>query len=119
MQKEIFNIYIKEKVMKEFIAKYQKAIVGTGAVSVLLICYLQQKELAKLRSENKIEVLGSGDIAKAQTIDSLQNKIDSLQAEMWPLKVELGRHEVAYEIFMERNPKGAKQYGDIIANETE
>ena len=25
--------------MKEFIQKYQKAIVGTGAISVLLICY--------------------------------------------------------------------------------
>ena len=37
--------------MKEFIQKYQKAIVGTGAVSVLLICYFQQKELSKLRSE--------------------------------------------------------------------
>ena len=37
--------------MKEFIEKYQKAIVGTGAVSVLLICYFQQKELSKLRSE--------------------------------------------------------------------
>jgi hypothetical protein len=36
--------------MKEFIANYQKAIVGTGAVSVLLICYFQQKELTKLRS---------------------------------------------------------------------
>jgi len=105
--------------MKEFIAKYQKAIVGTGAVSVLLICFLQQKELAKLRSEKKIEILGNGDIAKAQTIDSLQNKIDSLQAELWPLKVELNRHEIAYEIFMERNPKGAKQYSDIISHETE
>ncbi len=48
--------------MKEFIAKYQKAIVGTGAVSVLLICYLQQKELAKLRSEKKIEIVIAGDI---------------------------------------------------------
>jgi hypothetical protein len=105
--------------MKEFIAKYQKAIVGTGAVSVLLICYLQQKELSKLRSEQKIEVLGSGDISKAQTIDSLQHKIDSLEAEMWPLKVELNRHEIAYEIFLERNPKAAQQYGTIISDETE
>jgi len=64
--------------MKNWIAKYQKAIVGTGAVSVLLICFFQQKELAKLRSENKIEVLGGGDIAKAETIDSLQNLVDSL-----------------------------------------
>ena len=105
--------------MKEFIAKYQKAIVGTGAVAVLLICYAQQRELAKLRSEQKIEVLGGGDIAKAQTIDSLQNKIDSLETEMWPLKVELNRYEIAYEIFMERNPKAAQQYGTIISNETE
>jgi len=105
--------------MKEFIAKYQKAIVGTGAVAVLLICYAQQKELAKLRSEKKIEILGNGDIAKAQTIDSLQNKIDSLETEMWPLKVELNRYEIAYEIFMERNPKAAQQYGTIISNETE
>jgi hypothetical protein len=105
--------------MKEFIAKYQKAIVGTGAVAVLLICYAQQKELAKLRSEKKIEVLGGGDIAKAQTIDSLQHKIDSLEAEMWPLKVELNRHEIAYEIFLERNPKAAQQYGTIISDETE
>lgn len=105
--------------MKEFIAKYQKAIVGTGAVAVLLICYFQQKELAKLRSEQKIEVLGGGDIAKAQTIDSLQNVIDSLHSENFPCQIELGRYQVAYEIFMERNPKAAKQYGTIISEETE
>jgi hypothetical protein len=105
--------------MKEFIAKYQKAIVGTGAVAVLLICYFQQKELAKLRSEQKIEVLGGGDIAKAQTIDSLQKVADSLHAEIFPCQVELGRYQVAYQIFMERNPKAAKQYGDIISEETE
>ena len=105
--------------MKEFIAKYQKAIVGTGAVAVLLICYFQQKELAKFRSEQKIEVLGGGDIAKAQTIDSLQKVADSLHAEIFPCQVELGRYQVAYQIFMERNPKAAKQYGDIISEETE
>ena len=43
--------------MKEFIAKYQKAIVGTGAVAVLVVCYFQQKELSKLRIEQiKIDV---------------------------------------------------------------
>jgi len=105
--------------MKEFIAKYQKAIVGTGAVAVLLICYAQQKELSKLRSEKKIEVLGGGDIAKAQTIDSLQKRCDSLYSELFPAQIELGRYQVAYEIFMERNPKAAKQYGTIISEETE
>lgn len=105
--------------MKEFIAKYQKAIVGTGAVAVLLICYFQQKELARLRAEPKIEVFTGGDIEKGKIIDSLQNRIDSLEAEIFPIQIELGRHEVAYQIFLERNPKAAKQYGDIISNETE
>ncbi len=105
--------------MKEFIAKYQKAIVGTGAVAVLLVCYFQQKELAKLRKEQKIEVLGGGDIAKAQTIDSLQKVADSLYNQNFPCQVELGRYQMAYQIFLERNPEAAKQYGDIISNETE
>jgi len=105
--------------MKEFIAKYQKAIVGTGAVAVLLICYFQQKELARLRSEPKIQVFTGGDIQKGMLIDSLQNVIDSLHGENFPCQVELGRYQMAYQILMERNPKAAKQYGDIISEETE
>lgn len=112
--------------MKEWIAKYQKAIVGTGAVAVLIICYFQQKELAKLRKEQKIEFVAGGDIQKAQTLDSLQKRCDtlekrydSLHAEMWPIQVELNRFQMAYEIFLERNPKAAKEYGTIISDETE
>ena len=105
--------------MKEFITKYQKAIVGTGAVAVLVVCYFQQKELTKLRAEQKIEVVVGGDIEKANTIDSLQNVVDSLHAENFPRQVELNRYQIAYELFMERNPKAAKQYGDIISEETE
>jgi hypothetical protein len=105
--------------MKEWIAKYQKAIVGTGAVSVLLICFLQQKELAKLRSEPKIEVYTGGDIQRGQLIDSLQNVIDSLHNENFPCQIELNRYQIAYELFMERNPKAAKEYGTIISEETE
>lgn len=105
--------------MKEFITKYQKVIVGTGAIAVLLICYFQQKELARLRSEPKIQVFTGGDIQKGMLIDSLQNVADSLYAENFPCQVELNRYRIAYEIFMERNPKAAKQYGDIISEETE
>ena len=89
--------------MKEFIAKYQKAIVGTGAVSVLLICFLQQKELSKLRAEVKVQ----------------QTRVDSVHNENFPCQIELGRYQVAYQIFMERNPKAAQQYGTIISEETE
>jgi hypothetical protein len=101
--------------MKEFIAKYQKAIVGTGAVAVLTICYFQQKELAKLRSEKRQTI----SIEAQQKIDSLQNIADSLNSELFPVQIELGRYEVAYRIFMERNPKAAEQYGTIISEETE
>jgi len=101
--------------MKEFIEKYKKAIVGTGAVTVLTICYFQQKELAKLRSEKNISI----SIETQQKIDSLQKVVDSLGAELFPIQIELGRYEAAYEIFMKRNPKGAKQYSTIISEETE
>jgi hypothetical protein len=101
--------------MKEFISKYQKAIVGTGAVSVLLICYLQQKELSKLRAEQKIEVLVGGDIVK----DSLINLTDSLHDELFNAKVEAGRYELSLEHLYEVNPKAGKIFQDFMEHETE
>ena len=99
--------------MKEFIAKYQKAIVGTGAVSVLLICFLQQKELAKLRSE-RVEVS-----TVPYVIDSLQNRCDSLYDELFIRHVENGRYEATFEHLKEVNPKLAKEMEDWMAHETE
>ena len=98
--------------MKEWIAKYQKAIVGTGAVAVLVVCYFQQKELTKLRAEQKIEVLVGGDIEKA-------NLIDSLHDELFNAKVEAGRYELSLEHLYEVNPKAAKEFDDFMAHETE
>jgi len=98
--------------MKEWIAKYQKAIVGTGAVSVLLICFLQQKELSKLRAEQKIEVLVGGDIQKAQTIDSLQS-------ELFVQQTIAMRYEMALEMLKEENPKAAEAYELILTTKTE
>jgi hypothetical protein len=98
--------------MKEFIAKYQKAIVGTGAVSVLLICYLQQKELAKLRSEPKIEVYTGGDIQKGKLIDSLQS-------ELFVQKTINGRYELSLEHLYEVNPKAGKEFQYFMEHETE
>ena len=98
--------------MKEWIAKYQKAIVGTGAVAVLIVCYFQQKELTKLRAEQKIEVLVGGDIEKA-------NLIDSLHDELFNAKVEAGRYELSLQHLYEVNPKAAKEFDDYMAHETE
>ncbi len=98
--------------MKEFISKYQKAIVGTGAVSVLLICYLQQKELAKLRSEPKIEVYTGGDIQKGKLIDSLQS-------ELFIQQTINGRYELTFEHLKEVNPKLGKEMEDWMSHNTE
>ena len=98
--------------MKEWIAKYQKAIVGTGAVAVLIVCYFQQKELSKLRAEQKIEVLVGGDIEKA-------NLIDSLHDELFQSKVQNGRYELSLEHLYEVNPSAAKEFDDFMQQETE
>jgi len=98
--------------MKEFIAKYQKAIIGTGAVAVLVVCYFQQKELSKLREEQKIEVIVGGDIQKANTIDSLSDEIFNLQTQN-------GRYELSLEHLYEVNPKAGKEFTNFMENETE
>ena len=98
--------------MKEFIQKYQKAIVGTGAVAVLVVCYFQQKELSKLRSEQKIEVVMGGDIQKANTIDSLQS-------ELLVQQTIVTRYEVALELLKEEDKKAADKFELILTTQTE
>jgi hypothetical protein len=99
--------------MKEFIQKYQKAIIGTGAVSVLLICYYQQKELSKLRSE-QIKVYNV-----PAAVDSLQSTIDSLNSEVFILHTQNGRYELSLEHLYEVNPTAAKQFTEFMEHETE
>ena len=89
--------------MKEWISKYQKAIVGTGAVSVLLICILQQKELTKLRTEVKV--------VKAEA--------DSLKSEDFIKGTIIGRYEITMEHLKEVNPKAAKQAEEWMSHNTE
>lgn len=105
--------------MKEFIAKYQKAIVGTGAVAVLVICFLQQRELSRLRTEPKIEVYTGGDIQRGKTIDSLMNVLDSVRAENLPLQVENARYYMALELLREEDKKAAELFQAILETQTE
>jgi hypothetical protein len=97
--------------MKEFIQKYQKAIVGTGAVSVLLICYFQQKELSKLRSEMIV--------VSTPKEDSLQKVIDSLDTELFMSKTMNGRYELALEHLHEVNQPAGLVFQRYMENETE
>jgi hypothetical protein len=99
--------------MKEFIAKYQKAIVGTGAISVLLICYMQQKELSRLRSE-QIKVYNV-----PVAVDSLQNIVDSLRSEYFIANSIVGRYELTLEHLYEVDPTAAKEFDDFMQHETE
>ena len=52
-------------------------------------------------------------------VDSLEVLRDSLKMELFPKEVEVGRYQVAFEIFKEINPKAASQFDDIISNKTE
>lgn len=74
---------------------------------LFIICVFQHKQINTLKIVNQ------------QKVDSLTHVADSLHWELFPVQVELGRYEVAYRIFMERNPKAAEQYGTIISEETE
>ena len=98
--------------MKEWIAKYQKAIVGTGAVAVLVVCYFQQKELSKLRAEQKIEVVVGGDIQKANTIDSLES-------ELFVQQTIVTRYETALELLKEEDKKAGDKFELILTTQTE
>lgn len=89
--------------MKEFIAKYQKAIVGTGAVSVLLICYFQQKELSKLRTEVQYE----------------KNLSDSLRQEDFNKGTVIGRYELTMDHLKETHPKIGNELEKWMDHETE
>ncbi|MEY4331934.1 MAG: hypothetical protein RLZZ196_672 [Bacteroidota bacterium] len=98
--------------MKEWIAKYQKTIVGTGAIAVLVVCYFQQKELAKLRTKPQIDVVVGGDIQKAELIDSLQT-------ELFNEKTINGRYELTFDHLKEVNPKLGKEMEEWMSHETE
>jgi hypothetical protein len=98
--------------MKQFIQKYQKAIIGTGAVSVLLICYFQQKELTKLRSERVV-------ISTPKTTDSLQKVVDSLETELFMSQTMNGRYELSLEHLHEVNQKAGLEFQRFMETETE
>jgi hypothetical protein len=79
---------------------------------VLVVCYFQQKELTKLRGEQKIEVVVGGDIQKANTIDSLES-------ELFVAQTISARYEIALELLKEENPKAAEAYELVLTTKTE
>lgn len=105
--------------MIEFIKKnYSKLGIGL-ALSMLVINYFQQKELSKLRAQQKVEVVIGGDIQKTQTIDSLSNLSDSLRNEVFVSGVQLARYEIALELLKEQDKKAADKFELILTTQTE
>lgn len=95
--------------------KYFKYFSVAGALSLLVICYFQQKQNAKLRTQTTQANTDS----LINVINTLQRERDSLDSENFPCQIELSRYQTAYKIFLERDPQGAKIYSDIISDETE
>jgi len=79
---------------------------------MLVISYYQQRELSKLRAEQKIEVIVGGDIEKA-------NLIDSLHDELFISKVQNARYELSLEHLYEVNPTAGKEFTNFMEHETE
>ena len=107
--KEIFNIYIKQKVMK----KYINPILSLGTAAALLgAIYFQNQQIDGLKKQLQIQPVVGGDIQKANTIDSLNDEIFNLESMN-------GRYELSLEHLKEVNPKIAKQFEDYMSHETE
>ena len=89
------------------------AISLLGLIAMTFFYFQQQDELQKCKTGNSF--LQGGDIEKQQLI----NERDSLQSELFVTGVQLGRYEVAYEIFKEKNKAGAEEFELILTTQTE
>ena len=56
---------------------------------------------------------------KNQEIKELESIVNKLSTENFILQTEVGRYEIGFEIFKERNSSGAKQFDEILSQETE
>ena len=89
--------------MIEFFKKYGKDVTMVGALTLMVICYYQRQDLARLRSE----------------IKSYQNtNIDSLQTELFINQSNVGRYETALGLLSEEDSVAAKKFEDKLS-ETE
>jgi|LakMenE01Jun11ns_1017448.scaffolds.fasta_scaffold8518135_2 hypothetical protein len=89
--------------MIQFFIKHSKELTIAGALSVLTICYFQQRELTKLRIETQTQT----------------QIIDSLHDEVFIKSVDAGRYELTLDHLKEVNPKIGKEMEEWMSHETE
>ena len=100
--------------------KYINPILSLGTAAALLgAIYFQTQQIDGLKKQLEFQPVVGGDIQKAQTIDSLQNVIDSVRDEIMPLEVELGRYEMTLELLKEEDKKAADKFELILTTQTE
>jgi hypothetical protein len=76
-----------------------------------------KEDLNKCQTE--LHHLPGGDIEKSRTIDSLQNRCDSLYDELFRAKVQGGRYELTFEHLKDVNPKLGEEMQEWMNHETE
>ena len=84
-----------------------------GLVIMTFFYFQQQDELQKCKEGN--DFIQGGDIEKQMLIDER----DSLKSELFVTEVQLGRYEVAFEMFKEKNRTGAEEFELILTTQTE
>jgi hypothetical protein len=100
--------------------KYINPILSLGTAAALLgAIYFQTQQIDGLKKQLEFQPVVGGDIQKAQTIDSLQNVIDSVRDEIMPLEVELSRYEMTLELLKEEDKKAADKFELILTTQTE
>ena len=96
-------------------------VVATLSFTGLLVHYSNnleelkktKEELVKCQTDNGY--IPGGDIEKVQII----NERDSLRDELFIRSTEVGRYDIALEIFKEQNKKGANEFELILKTQTE
>jgi hypothetical protein len=94
------------------------AIVITVSFIVLLIKYFKVIDDSHTKQVD-LNFIQGGDITKANRIDSLQNRCDSLYDELFHAKLMAGRYELTFEHLKEVNPELGKQMENWMIHETE
>lgn len=92
-----------------------KQLKNNWAIFLLIATCIYIMSLSSIRAEKaekKVEKYKN-------ELDSLQIISDSMYSVLFPIEIELNRHQIAFKIFYRRNPKAAEQYAEIISNETE
>ena len=94
--------------------KYINPLLTFGTTMALLyVIYGQNEQLTKLKSE-QVKVYNV-----PLAVDSLQNIIDSLEAETFSAQTQNGRYELSLEHLYEVNPKAGKEFSNFMELETE